>query len=90
MKKIFLHCLIVAHSLAFIGGTIQASRAADFYDGKTLRFVVGSAPGGGYDTYTRMIARHISRHIPGHPATVVENMEGAGGLIAANYIALHK
>jgi tripartite-type tricarboxylate transporter receptor subunit TctC len=60
--------------------------AADFHDGKTLRFVVGSAPGGGYDTYTRMIARHISRYIPGNPATVVENMDGAGGLIAANYI----
>lgn len=66
----------------------QASRAlgADFYEGKTLRLVVGSSAGGGYDTYTRMIARHISRYIPGNPATVVENMEGAGGLIAANFI----
>jgi tripartite-type tricarboxylate transporter receptor subunit TctC len=59
---------------------------AEFYAGKTLRLVVGSAAGGGYDTYTRMIARHISHYIPGNPATVVENMEGAGGLIAANYI----
>lgn len=63
----------------------SASRA-DYYEGKTLRFVVGSAPGGGYDTYARLIARHISRYIPGNPATVVENMDGAGGLIAANYI----
>jgi tripartite-type tricarboxylate transporter receptor subunit TctC len=60
--------------------------AEDFYGGKTLRFVVGSEPGGGYDTYTRMIARHISQHIPGKPPTVVENMPGAGGLVAANFL----
>jgi tripartite-type tricarboxylate transporter receptor subunit TctC len=60
--------------------------AGEFYQGKTIHFVVGSAPGGGYDTYTRMIARHIGRYIPGNPATVVENMPGAGGLIAANFI----
>ena len=59
---------------------------ADFYQGKTLRLIVGSAPGGGYDTYTRLIARHIGHHIPGEPATVVENMPGAGGLIAANFL----
>jgi len=86
MNRSFVHFFIVAVNLAFIGGSTEASKAADFYDGKTLRFVVGSAPGGGYDTYTRMIARHISRHIPGNPPTVVENMEGAGGLIAANYL----
>ncbi|MDP2601408.1 MAG: tripartite tricarboxylate transporter substrate-binding protein [Deltaproteobacteria bacterium] len=60
--------------------------AAEDYKGKKIRFIVGSAAGGGYDTYTRMIARHIGRYIPGKPTTVVENMEGAGGLVAANYI----
>jgi len=60
--------------------------AEDFYKGKNIRFIVGQAPGGGYDTYVRTIARHISKHIPGHPATTVENMEGAGSLIAANYV----
>jgi tripartite-type tricarboxylate transporter receptor subunit TctC len=60
--------------------------AEDFYNGKTIRFVVGVAAGGGYDTYARTVARHISRHIPGNPATVVENMTGAGGLVAANYL----
>jgi tripartite-type tricarboxylate transporter receptor subunit TctC len=65
---------------------IGPALAADFYEGKTVRLIVGSAPGGGYDTYTRMIARHIGVHIPGHPTTVVDNMPGAGGLIAANYI----
>ena len=60
--------------------------AEDFYKGKTIRFVVGAAAGGGYDTYTRMVARHITRYIPGNPASVVENMDGAGGLIAANFL----
>ena len=60
--------------------------AAEFFKGKTVRFIVGASPGGGYDTYTRLISRHISKHIPGNPATLVQNMPGAGMLIAANYI----
>ena len=63
-----------------------AAFGQDFYRGKTIRFVVGSEPGGGYDTYTRMIARHITKHVPGHPASVVENMPGAGGLVSANFL----
>lgn len=59
--------------------------AEDFYQGKTIRFVVGAPAGGGYDTYTRAIARHLGKHIPGNPSMVVENMAGAGSLIAANY-----
>jgi tripartite-type tricarboxylate transporter receptor subunit TctC len=60
--------------------------AAEFYKGKTIRFIVGFAAGGGYDAYTRMVARYISRYIPGRPSTVVENMDGAGSVIAANYL----
>jgi len=60
--------------------------AQDFYKDKTLRFIVGQAAGGGYDTYTRTIARHIGKHIPGNPSTTVENMTGAGSLVAANYL----
>jgi tripartite-type tricarboxylate transporter receptor subunit TctC len=66
--------------------TLSQADAEDFYKGKTIRFIVGYAPGGGYDTYTRAIARHIGRYIPGNPATVVDNMEGAGSLLAANYL----
>jgi tripartite-type tricarboxylate transporter receptor subunit TctC len=61
-------------------------RADEFYKGKTIRFIVGFAAGGGFDTYSRMIARHIGKHIPGNPDTIVENMTGAGSLVAANYI----
>ena len=63
----------------------QAS-ADDFYKGKTLTFVVGFSAGGGFDTYTRLIARHFGKHLPGNPTVVVENRTGAGSLIAANYI----
>jgi tripartite-type tricarboxylate transporter receptor subunit TctC len=58
----------------------------DFYKGKTIRLIVGLAPGGGFDTYSRVIARHIGKHIPGSPITVVENMPGAASLLAANFI----
>ena len=64
----------------------QPVLAQDFYKDKTIRFIVGQAAGGGYDTYTRVIARHISKHIPGNPISVVENMTGAGSLVAANYV----
>ncbi|HEX2228379.1 MAG TPA: tripartite tricarboxylate transporter substrate-binding protein [Candidatus Binatia bacterium] len=69
--------------------TIQVSEAAaqdSFYRGKTIRLIVGLAPGGGFDTYSRVIARHIGKHIPGHPTTLVENMPGAASLVAANYV----
>ena len=59
---------------------------ADYYNGKTVRFIVGFAPGGGFDTYTRAIARHIGKHIPGNPSVIVDNMPGGGSLTAANYV----
>ncbi len=73
-------------SLSFLFSAPQGARAEDFYQGKTVRFIVGQAPGGGYDTYVRTIARHINKHIPGQPSIIVENMEGAGSLISANYV----
>ena len=60
--------------------------AAPFYEGKAIRIIVGTAPGGGYDTYTRLIARHFSRYIPGNPTIIVDNMPGAGGLVSANHL----
>ncbi len=64
-----------------------SARADDFYQGKTLTVIVGFAPGGGVDTSSRVVARHLVRFIPGHPALVVQNMEGAAGVVAANYLA---
>lgn len=60
--------------------------AREFYDGKTIRIVVGYAPGGGYDFYARLLARYMGKYVPGNPAFVVENMPGAGSLASANYL----
>lgn len=57
-----------------------------FYKAKTIRIIVGFSAGGGFDTYSRVIARHLGKHIPGNPTIIVENMTGAGSLVAANYI----
>jgi tripartite-type tricarboxylate transporter receptor subunit TctC len=62
------------------------ARAQEFYRDKTITFIVGYSPGGTYDQYTRLIARHISKYVPGNPIGVVENMPGAGGMIAANHL----
>lgn len=59
---------------------------ASFYQGKTVRVVVGLAPGGGFDTYARAIGRHLGKYIPGQPAVIVDNMTGGGSLVAANYV----
>lgn len=60
--------------------------AEPFYQGKTLRVVVASAAGGGSDIVARLMMRHLSRHIPGNPTVVVENMPGAGEIIGTNYV----
>lgn len=82
IKRLRLHVATV------IGFVLLASIATgeEFYKGKTVRLVVGFSAGGGFDIYARAIARHIGKHIPGNPSIIVENMTGAGSLIAANYI----
>lgn len=75
-------------ALAFVFSSFllgQVSAQEPFYKDKTIRMIVGLSAGGGYDTYTRVIARNMARHVPGNPTIVVENMVGAGSLIAANY-----
>ena len=59
---------------------------AAFYQGKQLRIVVGTAPGGGYDLFARIVARHIVAHIPGHPSVIVQNLPAAGGLLMTNQL----
>lgn len=60
--------------------------AAPFYEAKTIRLIVGFSAGGGFDTYSRVIGRHLGKHIPGNPTVVVENMTGAASLVAANHV----
>jgi tripartite-type tricarboxylate transporter receptor subunit TctC len=81
--KATLSILAIVFGLVLLAPT--QSSADDFYKGKTIRFVVGLAPGGGYDLSARTVGRHIGKHIPGNPSIVVENMTGAGSTRAANY-----
>jgi tripartite-type tricarboxylate transporter receptor subunit TctC len=59
---------------------------ADYYKDRTISFIIGSAPGGGYDTYGRLVASHLGRHIGGQPTIVPQNLPGAGSIRAANYL----
>jgi len=84
---------LCARSGALVGAALltllapaRADAVSDFYAGKTLTLIAGFPPGGGYDTYVRVLARHYGKFIPGHPAVVPTNMPGAGSLLSANYL----
>jgi tripartite-type tricarboxylate transporter receptor subunit TctC len=72
-------------SLEVLASAQAAAGAEPFYKGKTLRIVAGFPAGGGYDVYARLLARFMEKHIPGNPTIIVQNMPGAGSMIAANY-----
>jgi tripartite-type tricarboxylate transporter receptor subunit TctC len=79
---LFAFCGVFAASAAFAQDPV-----ADFYKkNNTIRLLVGSEAGGGYDGYSRLLARHLGRFIPGNPNIVVQNMPGAGGIVAANFL----
>ncbi|HXK29858.1 MAG TPA: tripartite tricarboxylate transporter substrate-binding protein [Candidatus Binatia bacterium] len=84
--------MILRNSLFILGLAITAQfgianvEAQDFYKGKTIRLIVATTPGGGFDAYSRAITRHMGKHLPGNPSFVVENMPGAGFLIGTNYL----
>ncbi len=67
-------------------GPAAADEVADFYKGKTFTIVVGHEVGTGFDIYGRTLQRHLGRHIPGNPIIVVQNMVGASGINAANWL----
>jgi len=64
----------------------RARRGRRLFQGQQIRLIVGSAPGGGYDAYERFARQYMKQHIPGNPNLIVQNMPGAGSLVAANYI----
>lgn len=82
----------IAHMAAAVIVAVAVVNAAKaqptdaFYKGKRITIVVGSAAGSGYDAYARLLARHMSKHIPGNPLLIVQNMPGGGGLTAANHL----
>jgi tripartite-type tricarboxylate transporter receptor subunit TctC len=81
-----LGTLAAVVAAVWITGNRTPVHAQDFFKDKTVRFIVGYSAGGSFDLYTRVIARHFPKHVPGTPTTVVENMTGAGGIIAANHL----
>jgi len=87
MIRIASTTLLAAATISLAAMTDQpTAAAASFYEGKTLKVVIRSSPGGGYDYYGRLIARHMPRHIPGNPNSTPVNISGAGGIVATNYM----
>jgi len=72
---------VLAFNIDFAGASSH-----DFFKGKTVRIIVGFTAGGAFDAYARTLARHLAKHIPGNPAFIVDNMPGAGTLVAANHV----
>src|SRR3954454_22481432 len=72
--------------IALISAPLYARAEEPFYKGKTISLIIGSNTSGGYDTYGRLLARHMGKHIAGNPSFVTQNMPGAGGVCSANHI----
>ena len=83
MKRFAVH---FSFALFLLGHWTPAPAQDSFYKGKTVRIIVGASAGGGYDTYSRTLSRHMGKHIPGNPTLAVENMPGAGFRISANHM----
>lgn len=82
-KRVLYSCAIGL--LAFTTAANVAQAEAPFYQGKTVRLIHGFGTGGGFDTVARLVARHLSNHVPGNPEFIVESMPGAGSLLATNH-----
>src|SRR5262249_9253702 len=86
VKRIKILFVITIITAAAAIGFASTAQAQEFLKDKTLTFIVGYSPGGTYDQDTRLIARHINKHVSGNPTRVVENMPRAGGILAANHL----
>lgn len=78
--------LTLAILFAFGAWVARAPAQEAFFKGKTMRIVVGFSAGGGFDSYSRVIGRHMGKHIPGNPTIIVENMTGAASILSANHL----
>jgi tripartite-type tricarboxylate transporter receptor subunit TctC len=84
MSRETMTATIVIAMVAFLAAPASAQ---DFYAGKTVTILVANPAGSGYDAYARLLARHISKYIPGRPNVIVQNMPGAGGIKATDFTA---
>jgi tripartite-type tricarboxylate transporter receptor subunit TctC len=86
-KRILLGTFAAATAAALLAAPLaQADEVSDFFSKKQLRILIGYGAGGGYDTTTRVVGRHLAKHIPGNPTIVPQNMPGAGSMKVANYL----
>ena len=81
--RLMTRCALVALALTL---SAPAANAQGFYQGKTLEIVVFGAAGDSYDTLSRLVGRHIGKHLPGNPTVIVRTMPGAGGIVVANHL----
>jgi tripartite-type tricarboxylate transporter receptor subunit TctC len=82
----FISLVLTVTAFILAASPADAQNPEQGFAGKTVTIHVGFGPGGGYDLYGRVLARHLGRHLPGHPALVVSNMPGAASFRAANYL----
>src|SRR5262245_38903946 len=87
-RLLFRTLLIGLLAVAATHTTTQAQTTREFFTGRQVDIVVGTAPGTGYDVYARLFARFMPKYIPGEPRVVVRNMPGAGGIVASNQVAV--
>ena len=85
MMRNAAHSIAMATLALLCVGRVPA-QAQDTFRGKTVRLVVGTPPGGGYDTYARLVARHLGDYLPGRPTVIVVNMPGASGMNAVSWL----
>src|SRR5215470_4494160 len=79
-------CVLLLLASLALASQACADTVADFYKGRTVTLIVGYGPGGGYDLYARLMARHLGRYIPGHPTVVVQNMPGAASMTSVRHL----
>src|SRR5436189_6214001 len=88
MGESAMHTFVAALVVAILtwAASARAQDVAESYKRNRINLIVSYGPGGGYDVYARVLARHMSKHIPGNPTIVVQNMPGAGSLRGTNFI----
>ena len=83
----FAHrCLVAGCMMLMSTPALRAQTVEEFYKGKTMSLLIPNAPGGSFDLYARLVSDNLGRFIPGHPLIVPQNMPGAAGMLAANYL----
>ena len=84
MKRIIC-CVSLLLGIVLISNNVRAA-APEYFKGKTIRLMVGNSVGGAMDDWARFVAHYLGKQIPGTPAIIIQNMPGAAGIIAANYV----